>query len=111
MLEIPNLNTVYEDDTVTCYIHDIGGDGKLLVFHAVVIPSLSLALLRHYQNIVDQIDVALQDKGITEIEAWVNTDQEIRYAEFFGFTEMIGELTVNQQLCFPSVYRLRKSLI
>lgn len=109
MLEIPNLNVVYEDETVTCYIHDIAGEKKLFVFHAVVIPSTDKKLLNHYLTIVDSLDEALKERGFKELEAWVNTDEEIRYAMFFGFTEYLGELTVNGQTCFPQIHRLRKT--
>lgn len=110
MLEIPNLNLVYEDETVTCLIHDVKGDQSLLVFHALVVPGADRARLRHYDEVMFEIDEALRARGLTEIEAWVNTDEEIHYAGFFGFTDYIGELTVNGQRCFPQVHRLRKRL-
>lgn len=110
MLGIQNLNVVYEDDSVTCIIHDVKGDGSLLVFHANVVPSVNRKLLKHYDQVMFAIDEGLRGRGIKEIEAWVNTDEELHYAGFFGFTEYVGELTVNQQRCLPTVHRLRKIL-
>lgn len=110
MLEIPNLNVVYEDDTVTLLVHDIAGEGKLLVVHADVIPTTDRDVLGHYLDIIDTLSEQLKERGHTEVEAWVNTDEEIRYAQFFGFDEFLGELTVNGQTCLPSVFRLRKRL-
>lgn len=111
MLEIPNLNVIYEDEYVTCLIHDIAGEGKLYVFHADVIPTTDRKLLQHYRNVMFKIDDALRAKGLTEIEAWVNTEEEMRYAAYFGFGEYIGELTVNRQRCLPEIHRLKKRLV
>lgn len=109
MLEIPNLNTVYEDEVCSCVLHDVKGDGTLLVFHADVLPVAKKSLLSHYLDVVESIDQALQERGLKELECWVCSDEEIKYAGFFGFTEMLGELLVNKQHCFPAVYRLRKT--
>lgn len=81
------------------------------MFHALVIPSTDRKLLNHYSEVVFEIDEALKAKGLESIEAWVNTDEEIHYAGFFGFTEYLGELVVNGQRCFPQIHRLRKTLI
>lgn len=110
MLEIPNLNTIYEDETCAVLLHDIAGEGKLFVIHADVIPEARRELLEHYMEVMDNVFEVLKQKGLTEIEAWVNTDEEIRYAQFFGFSEMLGELTIHGQLCIPTVYRLKKDL-
>jgi len=110
MLGIPNLNLVYEDETGKVYIHDIDGKGELLVVHAEVIPTTNRAILGHYLEVMDTLFEQLQDKGVKEVEAWVNSDEEMDYAQFFGFNEFLGELTINEQTCIPSVYRLRKRL-
>lgn len=110
MLGIPNLNTVYEDDTIAVLIHDIAGEGKLLVCHAEVVPKASKELFLHYMEVMDELFASLKAKGVEEIEAWVNTDEEMKYAQFFGFDEFVGELTVNGQTCIPSVFRLKKDL-
>ena len=110
MLGIPNLNTVYEDDLVTLMVHDIGGEGSLLVVHAEVIPTTNREVLEHYMEVLDTLFEQLRARGVTEIEAWVNDQTEIDYAQFFGFDEFLGELTVNEQTCIPSVFRLRKRL-
>lgn len=110
MLGIPNLNLIYEDDTCGVYIHDVEGNGRLLVFHADVIPVANHRLMQHYLTVVDSLFVALKERGLKELEAWVNTDEEMRYAMFFGFTEYLGELTVNGQPCLPQVHRLKVNL-
>lgn len=110
MLEIPNLNKIYEDDYITLFIHDIGGEGKLFVMHADVVPSANRKVLAHVMEVVDKTFDALREKGLTEIEAWVNTDEQIHYAQFMGFNEWLGELTINGQRPFPVAYRLRKKL-
>jgi hypothetical protein len=110
MLEIPNLNVVYEDEYVTVLIHDIGGDGTLLVVHVDIIPSTNKELIKHYFDVIGAIFDKLKEKGVKEVEAWVNTDEELRYAQFFGFTKFLGELTVNGQTCLPSVFRMKRKL-
>jgi hypothetical protein len=110
MLEIPFLNTVYEDEYVTVLIHDIAGEGKLLVVHVDIIPSTNKALIKHYFDVITAIFDGLKEKGVKEVEAWVNTDEEARYAQFFGFTEWVGELTVNGQTCLPHVFRMKRVL-
>lgn len=110
MLGIPNLNEIYKDDTGAVYIHDIGGEGKLLVVHVDVLPKLNRKIITHYLEVIDNVFKQLKERGIPEVEAWVNTDEEMHYAMFFGFDEYLGELTVNEQLCFPTVHRLRKRL-
>lgn len=110
MLGIPNLNTVYEDDTCAVLIHDIAGEGKILVCHAEVIPSTNRELLMHYQDVMENLFKQLKERGVEELEAWINDDDEMKYAQFFGFNEFIGELTVNGQTCLPSVFRLKRKL-
>ena len=108
--EIPNLKVIYKDDKCTCYLHDIYENGELLVFHADVIKSTDRELLSHYQEVMKNIFVALKEKGLPEIEAWVVTDDEIKYAQFMGFDEFLGELTIEGRPCTPTVYRLKKEL-
>lgn len=110
MLGIPNLNVVYEDDLCTVLIHDIGGEGKLLVVHVEVLPTTNRKVLAHYSDVINGLFDQLRERGIPEVEAWVNNDEEIHYAQFFGFDEFLGELTINEQVCFPSVFRLKKRL-
>lgn len=107
--EIPNLNKVYEDETVEVWIHDVNGEGKLFVLHTIVIQSRNLKLLKHYLNIVSSIYSKLAEKGLEELEAWCITDTEVRYAEFFGF-EYEGMLTANGRLTTPVVHRLKRKL-
>lgn len=111
MLEIPNLNVVYEDDLCTVMIHDIAGEGELLVVHVEVIPTTKRSVLQHYYEVIEGLFDQLRARGRTEIEAWVNTDEEIRFAQYFGFDEFMGELMVNEQPCLPAVYRMKKRLI
>jgi hypothetical protein len=111
MLGIPNLNVVYEDETGAVLIHDIEGKGELLVVHAEVLPTTNREILGHYLEVMDMLFEQLKERGITEVEAWINSDEEMRYAQFFGFDEFLGELMVHDQPCMPSVFRLRKRLI
>ena len=78
--------------------------------HAEVLDSTKREILGHYLDVVDTLFKQLKEKGVTEVEAWVTTEEEIKYAQFFGFDEFIGELTINQQTLLPPVYRLRKRL-
>ena len=113
MLGIPNLNLVYEDAWCSIFIHDVYADHDnhdLLVVHVDVIKTGKKSVLAHYLEAIDGVFDALREKGRTEVEAWVCTDEEIRFAQFFGFDEFIGELTVNKQTCLPSVFRLKKDL-
>lgn len=92
-------------------IHDIAGEGKLLVVHAEVLPTTNRKILDHYLEVIDTLFDQLRERGIEEVEAWVNNDDEVHYAQFFGFDEFLGELTVNEQTCLPSVFRMKKRLI
>lgn len=109
-LEIPNLNKIYEDDTVECYIHDVYSNGELLVFHADVQKSLNKDLLLHYRDVMQEIFAALKQKGVKELQAWVVTDKEIKYAQFMGFDQFLGELTIGNRPIQPPVYVLKKEL-
>lgn len=109
-LEIPNLNTVYEDDKFTLMIHDIEGKGELLVLHADIVKPVTKTLMNHYWDVVQALFEELQKRGIKEIEAWVSTDEEIRFAAFFGFNDMMGQLLVNGRETLPPVFRLKKEL-
>lgn len=110
MSGIPNLNVIYEDDLCTCYIHDVYGNGELLVFHADVVKTTDRKVLAHYHEVMANIFDALREKGLTEIEAWVVTDQEIKYAQYMGFDQFLGELVVEGRPTTPTVYRLKKEL-
>jgi len=110
MLGIPNLNTIYEDEYCAVLLHDINGEGKLFVLHADVIPVVTRPLMEHYMEVMDNVFEALKAKGLKEVEAWVNTDEELKYAQFFGFDEFLGELTINEQTCLPAVFRLKRTL-
>lgn len=109
-LEIPNLNTVYEDEYCTVFIHDIEGKGELLVIHVDVVKTVNRKILNHYFDVIESVFEALRARGIKEVEAWVSTDEEMRFAIFYGFTEQLGQLTVNGRETLPEVYRLRKEL-
>lgn len=78
--------------------------------HAEVLPDLTKSLLLHYIEVVDTLFTALKEKGVLELEAWVNTDEEIHYAQFMGFDQFLGELYIHGQPCLPGVYRLKKDL-
>lgn len=110
MSEIQNLNKVYEDETATVYIQDVYQDGSLLVLHVDVIPTTNREVLEHYGNIINSIYVTLAEKGVPEIETWCQTDEQIRFANHFGFDEMLGELTIDGETLFPPLYRIRKKL-
>lgn len=109
-LEIPNLNKVYEDDLCTLYIHDVYGDNSLLVLHVEVIQEAKKSLMLHYHEVLENLLNALRERGVKKLEAWMNTDEQIRFAQFFGFNEFLGELMVNGQHVFPPVYRLSREL-
>jgi hypothetical protein len=110
MLEIPNLNKIYEDDLCTVFLHDVKGDGSLLVMHADVVKTTDRRILEHYLEVADTIFDELRKRGIPKVEAWMCTDEQIRFAQFLGFGTMVGQLTVNGRETLPEVYRLEKEL-
>lgn len=110
MLGTPNLNKIYEDDICSFYIHDVYGNGELLVLHCDVIPSRKREYLEHIFDVVESIYEALRAKGVKELEAWVSEDHEIRFAQFYGFNEFLGQLYVKGRPTVPEVYRLKKEL-
>lgn len=107
---IPNLNVVYEDELCTVYIHDIHGDNSLLVVHTDVVKSKKREVLDHYFDVIESVFEALREKGIKEVEAWVCTDEQIRFAQYYGFDQMLGQLYINGRETLPEVYRLKKEL-
>lgn len=110
MLGIPNLNEVYKDDLCTVYIHDVYGDNSLLVVHVDVVKSTKREIIQHYFDVIEGLFDALRAKGVPEIEAWVSSDEEIKFAQFYGFDQFLGELMVNGQSNIPPIFRLKKDL-
>lgn len=110
LLETPNLNVVYEDDIITAYIHDVYGNQELLVLHVDVVQSKKREILDHIFDVVESIFENLRARGIKELEAWVCEDHEIRFAQFYGFDQFLGQLTVKGRETVPIVYRLKKEL-
>lgn len=109
-LGTPNLNKIYEDEYCTLLLHDVYGNNELLVFHAEVLKTTNREILNHYFEVIENVFEALREKGVTELEAWVCEDHEIRYAQFFGFDKFTGQLQVNGMDTIPAVYRLKKDL-
>ena len=91
-------------------MHDIGGEGKILVLHADVIPTTNRKILNHYRNIISSLDDQLRSKGVTEYEAWVMTDEQMRFAAFFGFIPTGEELSFNHQKWIVPIYKMKKEL-
>lgn len=110
MLETPNLNKVYEDNYCTVYIHDVYGNNDLLVVHVDVVPSRKREVLNHYFDVIESVFEALRARGIKEVEAWVSEDHEIRFAQFYGFDQFLGQLTIHGRETVPAVFRLKKEL-
>lgn len=110
MLGTPGLNKVYEDETCTVYLHDVYGNGDLMVVHVDVIKTVSRQVLDHYRDVIESLFEALRARGREEVEAWVSTDKEIRFAQFFGFDEFLGQLMINGRETLPEVYRLKRKL-
>lgn len=79
--------------------------------HAEVMPKLDRKLLQHYVEVVHTLFDELRKRGVKELEAWVNTDEEIHYAQYMGFDEFLGELYIHNQPVSPAVYRMKKRLI
>jgi hypothetical protein len=109
-LEIPNLNKVYEDNYCTVYIHDVYGNQDLLVIHTDVIATKKREILEHYFEVIESVFDALRERGVKEVEACVSEDHEIRFAQFYGFDQFIGQLTVHGRETVPAVFRLKKEL-
>lgn len=110
-LGIPNLNVVYKDDLCTVLVHDVLGDQSRLVVHAEVEKSLSKKLFVHYMEVMDNLFEQLKARGVTEVEAWVCEDHEIKYAQLFGFDQFLGELRgPDGRETLPIVYGLKKEL-
>lgn len=110
MLETPNLNKIYEDNLCTVYIHDAYGDGSLLVVHTDVVASKKREILDHYFDVIESVYEALRAKGVKEVEAWVCEDHEIRFAQYYGFDQFLGQLMIKGRETVPAVYRLKKEL-
>jgi hypothetical protein len=110
MLEIPNLNVAYEDETGTVLIHDIGGEGQMLVVHAEVIPTTNRSVLLHYRDVINAMCEQLKSKGINHVDAWVLTDEQIRFAQFFGFEPTGEEITIMGQTNFTPIYKMVKRI-
>lgn len=110
MRETPSLKVIYKDADFTIYIHDVKEDGSLLVMHAEVPPEITKSQQQKLRTIVEETFQILREKGIEEIEAWIETEEQAEFAIFYGFTEDIGELIIDGQHCFPPVYRFRKTL-
>lgn len=108
-LEIPNLNTVYEDDTGELLLHNVKGDGSLLVLHADVIPTIDRRILEHYAVILNSLCEQLSQKGFPSLKTWVLTDEQMRYAVFFGFVPTGNEVTIEGYFG-PPIYEMEKVL-
>lgn len=110
MSGIPNLNKVYEDETGTLYIHDIGGEKQIFVLHAEVIPTTNRKVLSHYRDIIELLYANLAERGVKEIEAWVLTDEQIRFATHYGFHLTGKEITLEGVEFIDPVYQMKKDL-
>lgn len=110
LLETPNLNKVYEDELCTVYVHDVYGNLDLLVVHVDIIPTTDRKVLSHYFDVIESLFEHLRAKGVKEVEAWVCEDNQIRFAQFYGFDQFLGQLTINGRETTPIVYRLKKEL-
>lgn len=91
------------------WIHDIEGKGEILVVHVDVIKKRSRKLLDHYQDVIEGLFNQLRARGIEVVEAWVATDEEERFATYFGF-DYFTDLTVNGRPTTPVIRRLAKEL-
>lgn len=104
-----DVHQIYKDDVVTFYIHDICGEGELMVLHAEVPKTTNREVLLHIYGVLEHVCSQMRNRGFKELEAWCGTEADARYAQFFGF-EFLGELTIDDKRFEPPVYRLVKRL-
>jgi hypothetical protein len=91
MLEIPNLKRVYEDETGELWLFKINEDYTL---HAFVQDCTKLSLMKHYRTIMIELCDQLKAKGIPALKTWVQTDEQYKYAMFFGFEPTGNEIQI-----------------
>ena len=92
------------------YLHAPYSDDSLLVIHTDVVASKKREILDHYFDVIESVFEALRARGYKEVEAWVCEDHEIRFAQFYGFDQFLGQLTIHGRETTPAVYRLKKEL-
>lgn len=91
-------------------IHDIGGEGKMFILHVEVLPFVNRKILAHYLEVISALEKQLKDRGQDHIETWVLTDDQIRFAEFYGFRLTGEEITINGQRNFQPIYQMMKEI-
>jgi hypothetical protein len=105
-LETPNLNVVYSDDTGDLLLHNFDTE---LVIHVDVIPTVNRSILEHYAVVLNTLFEQLKERDIPSVKAWVLTDEQIRYAVFFGF-QLTGKEIKLKGYYGPTIYELEKVL-
>lgn len=102
---------MYEDELCSVYLHDLELEGRRrLVVHVDVVKNNDRETLDHYYDVIETLFDQLKERGIKEVEAWVSTDEEIDFAQFYGFDQFLGQLMVNERETIPPVFMLKKEL-
>ena len=83
---------VYTDDLCDIYLLDLGKDN--ISIHVFVLPTVDRKTIVHYRTVLSELLVALKDKGLSVLKAWAQTDEQYRYAMFFGFKPTGNEVTI-----------------
>lgn len=88
---IPSLNLVFAEPGLSCWFVDVG-DGHL-TFHIHNEEPITPARMKHLDKVWLDIVLALQLRGMEEIDTWIEFDnkEQLAFAEHFGF-ELTGFL-------------------
>ena len=81
---IPNLNLVYEDETVT--VIDFYYEGKHTI-HTEMKVAPTKELMVHFRAISDAIDIVFSDKGVDTLYTWGEVDNKdhVKFNSFLGY--------------------------